>query len=272
MPGPVRPTNGMFADAITQRAMAQIATAAGYKSAETEAIEAMTTTTKVFILEIGKIARAFAELSGRNQVNSFDVAAAIADYGQPIDQLNGFVQNSDPLPFFNTNLPFLVVSRPIIMPQNGDPRISDDIPPRANHIPEYLPPFPDRFTFQSSKDVPSEVSDVEGLRKRKFEQSRAVEAGLVEIQSARENVKQGLTGNTSFGAVQEHNKVDENSIIVTSLASNSLVLNNQSHQPKHQITKQPYSAVEIVADVPNDSTDSSSFKNVSVDADTDIEI
>ncbi|XP_061365943.1 transcription initiation factor TFIID subunit 8-like [Gastrolobium bilobum] len=172
-----------FAQAIAKIAVAQVCESQGFQAFQQSALEALSDVAARYILNVGKSAHYYANLAGRAECNVFDVIQGLEDMGSVqgftgasdidhclvssgiIREIVHFVNDAEPILFAHPFPRFPVVKERVLTPsflQRGEE-------PPGEHIPAWLPAFPDPQTY-------SRLPTVNGRGKEphatKFEQER----------------------------------------------------------------------------------------------------
>ncbi|KAL0396600.1 UNVERIFIED_CONTAM: Transcription initiation factor TFIID subunit [Sesamum calycinum] len=147
-----------FAQAIARIAVAQVCESLGFQSFQQSALDTLADVGVRYIRELGKTACAFANLANRSQCNVFDVIQGLEDLGS----VQGFSGASD----VNHSL-------------SG----SGENPP-DEHIPSWLPKFPDPETYVdlSSGNEKDTETEVVNKNQQVEEQHIKVERPLLNLQ------------------------------------------------------------------------------------------
>ncbi|WJX80792.1 hypothetical protein P8452_63746 [Trifolium repens] len=156
-----------FAQAIAKIAVAQVCGSKGFHGFQQSALETMSDVTARYIMSIGKSANCFANLAGRAECNIFDVIQGLEDMGSAqgftgasdidhcledsgvVREISQFVNEVEPVMFAHPIPPFPVVKERVLPPsflQKGEE-------PPDDHIPAWLPAFPDPETYSQSATV-----------------------------------------------------------------------------------------------------------------------
>lgn len=156
-----------FAQSIAKVAVAQVCESKGFQGFQQSALEAMSDVTARYIMNIGKSANCYANLAGRNECNVFDVIQGLEDMGSMqgftgasdidhwledsgvVREIVQFVSEVEPVMFAHPIPPFPVVKERVLPPsflQRGEE-------PPDEHIPAWLPAFPDPETYLQSTTV-----------------------------------------------------------------------------------------------------------------------
>ncbi|KAL5095782.1 hypothetical protein RYX36_000109 [Vicia faba] len=176
-----------FAQSIAKIAVAQVCESKGFQGFQQSALETLSDVTARYIMNIGKSAGCYANLAGRNECNIFDVVQGLEDVGlmqgftgaSDIDhcledsgvvrEIVQFVNEVEPVMFAHPIPPFPIVKERVLPPsflQKGEE-------PPDEHIPAWLPAFPDPETYLQSTMV----------------NGRGTEPGVSKFEHERENGK-----------------------------------------------------------------------------------
>lgn len=182
-----------FARAIAKIAVAQVCEGEGFQVFQQSALEALSDVVARYILNIGKFAHDHANLAGRTECHVFDVLQGLEDMGSVqgfagasevdhclgssgvIQEIVHFVNEAEPAMFAHPIPQFPVVKERVLNPsflQKGEE-------PPGEHIPAWLPAFPDPQIYSQSP-----VVNGRGIEPRavKFEQERENGKGLLNLQ------------------------------------------------------------------------------------------
>lgn len=172
-----------FAQAITKIAVAQVCESEGFQAFQQSALEVLSEVGARYILNIGKSAHDCANLAGRVECNVFDVIQGLEDMGSVqgftgasdvdhclessgvMHEIVQFVNEAEPIPFARPLPRFPFVKECVLTPsflQRGEE-------PPWEHIPAWLPAFPDPQTYSESPDGNERVTEP---RAAKFEHER----------------------------------------------------------------------------------------------------
>lgn len=151
-----------FSRQISRIAVAQICEVAGFNSANLSAIDTFSEILIRFISEIGKTAHFYSELANRTSCNEFDVIQALEDLSCShgfssasdsgrcllksgvLKEINDFVELEREIPFART-LPKYPVKSKASNKYLSFAQLGEDS--GKNHIPNWLPAFPDLHTY-----------------------------------------------------------------------------------------------------------------------------
>lgn len=153
-----------FAQAIAKVAVAQVCESEGFHTIQQSSLESLSDIAVRYIQNIGKTARYHANLAGRTECNVFDVMQGLEDIGSAqgflgasdIDHCVGssgivrdiiqFVTETEPIPFTYAVPQFPVVKERALTPSFS--QMGEE--PPGEHIPGWLPVFPDPQTYSCS--------------------------------------------------------------------------------------------------------------------------
>ncbi|KAJ1421513.1 hypothetical protein SESBI_13734 [Sesbania bispinosa] len=172
-----------FAQAIAKIAVAQVCESEGFQAFQQSALDTLSDIVARYILNIGKSANYYANLAGRAECNVFDVIQGLEDMGSVqgfagasdidhclessgvIREIVQFVNEGEPVMFARPFPRFPVVKERMLTPsflQKGEE-------PPGEHIPAWLPAFPDPQTYSQSPSMNGRGPEP---RAAKFEQER----------------------------------------------------------------------------------------------------
>lgn len=172
-----------YARAIAKIAVAQVCESEGFQAFQQSALEALSDVVARYILNVGKSAHCHANLSGRTECHAFDVIQGLEDMGSVqgfagasdvdhclessgvIREIVHFVNDAEPVMFAHPIPQFPVVKERVPNPsflQKGEE-------PPGEHIPAWLPAFPDLQTYSESPVVNGRGTEPRAV---KFDQER----------------------------------------------------------------------------------------------------
>ncbi|KAL0461573.1 UNVERIFIED_CONTAM: Transcription initiation factor TFIID subunit [Sesamum latifolium] len=165
-----------FAQAIARIAVAQVCESLGFQSFQQSALDTLADVGVRYIRELGKTACAFANLANRSQCNVFDVIQGLEDLGSVqgfsgasdvnhslsgsgvVRDIIRYVCQAEEIPFA-----YLLPNFPVVKERTLNPSFAQaqENPP-DEHIPSWLPKFPDPETYVdlssgNEKDTETEV-------------------------------------------------------------------------------------------------------------------
>ncbi|KAG8662360.1 transcription initiation factor TFIID subunit 8 [Manihot esculenta] len=153
-----------FSQAIAKIAVAQICEGAGFQSFQQSALEILSDVTVQYISNLGKLSQSYANLAGRTDVNAFDIIQGLEEFGSlqgyggasdidhciassgTVRELVQYVTEAEHIPFAYSIPPFPVVRER--RPCPSFVQIGEE--PPGDHIPAWLPAFPDPQTYVKS--------------------------------------------------------------------------------------------------------------------------
>uniref|UniRef100_A0A2P2J471 Transcription initiation factor TFIID subunit 8 n=1 Tax=Rhizophora mucronata TaxID=61149 RepID=A0A2P2J471_RHIMU len=180
-----------FAQGIAKIAVAQICESAGFQTFQHSALETLSDVTVRYIHSIGKNAQFYANLAGRTEVNALDIIQGLEELGLAqgfasasdiehclsgsgaLREIVQYVSDAENIPFA-----YSIPSFPIIRERKRAPSflcIGEE--PSGEHIPAWLPAFPDSQTYlmlptSDAEDLDSTIKKVEPSRQeRKMDKS-----------------------------------------------------------------------------------------------------
>ncbi|KAK7295471.1 hypothetical protein RJT34_18380 [Clitoria ternatea] len=172
-----------FAQAIVKIAVAQVCESEGFQALQQSAWETLSDIAARYILNIGKSAHLHANSAGRTECNAYDVIQGLEDMGSVqgfagasdvdhclegsgvIREIVHYVNEAEPIMFAHPIPRFPVVKERVLTSsfmQRGEE-------PPGEHIPAWLPVFPDPQTYARSPAVNGRGTEHPGV---KFEQDR----------------------------------------------------------------------------------------------------
>lgn len=188
-----------FSHAAAKAAVAQVCESVGYENFKDPALESLSGFALQYILQLGKTATSFANLTGRSQCNVFDIILALDDLtdnngeqgissescslGRSIKlrEIIDFVNSSEEVPF-SQPLP----SFPVAISDRSRKMIPSFVEigetPPGKHIPLWLPAFPDPHTYKETPMWIERVSDPRGDKIEQARQRRKAERALLSLQ------------------------------------------------------------------------------------------
>lgn len=222
--GGARASPDDFGRAVSNLAVAQLCQAAGFHSVNDSALQAFTDVTIRYLVDLGKTAHFYSNLSGRSQSSVFDLILGLQDLEQraPPSQsqqqclvgssivcdLVNYVNNDNDnlvdneVPFSQPIPNFPVIRYPRIIPsfvQLGEA-------PPCKHIPNWLPALPDPHTYIHTPVWNERASDPREDKIEQARQRRKAERSLLSLQ------KRLLLSSSSCNGLPE-TSADKNSSI-----------------------------------------------------------
>ncbi|KAJ8751651.1 hypothetical protein K2173_025810 [Erythroxylum novogranatense] len=163
-----------FPHAIAEIAVAQICESAGFQAFQQSALDTLSDVTLHYIHSLGKTAHFFANLSGRTEVNAFDVIQGLEELGSSqgfaaasdidhclassgtIKEIVQFVGVAEVIPFA-----YSLPSFPAVRERKlAASFLQIGKEPPGDHIPPWLPAFPDQQTYLQLPTGNEEASDM----------------------------------------------------------------------------------------------------------------
>ncbi|EOA16929.1 hypothetical protein CARUB_v10005153mg [Capsella rubella] len=215
-----------FSHAAAKAAVAQVCESVGYEHFKDPALESLAGFALQYILQLGKTATSFANLTGRSHCNVFDIILALEDLtgngdegvssescslGRSVKlrEIIDFVNSSEEIPF-SQPLPRF----PVALSDRSKKMIPSFVEigetPPGNHIPLWLPAFPDPHTYKETPMWIERASDPRGDKIEQARQRRKAERALLSLQ--RKLVCKISSGNRVWGdmdGVKEEIRGDE---------------------------------------------------------------
>ncbi|KAI4339600.1 hypothetical protein MLD38_024522 [Melastoma candidum] len=146
-----------YARGIAKVAVAQVCQNEGFQSFQQSSLETLSDVAVRYILEIGKMALLYANLAGRSQVNHFDIIHGLEDLSSVtgfngsseinrclansgvLQEISQYISDYEEIPFVY-DVPRFPIDRDRKRPQSF---LQIGVEPPVEHIPEWLPAFPD---------------------------------------------------------------------------------------------------------------------------------
>ena len=186
--------NEDFVQAISKMAVAQVCESSGFQGFQQSALDTLSDITVRYINQIGKIAVSNANLAGRTECNVYDVLQGLEDLGMSqgfsgaseIDRSlagSGIVREISEYVEFSEQVPFAyaIPSFPVVKERKlTDSFLKSEGCPPGEHIPVWLPVFPDPETYTSLpvESVESKRIGNEDMDKYGIEDPKKVEGSL----------------------------------------------------------------------------------------------
>lgn len=184
--------NEEFVQAIAKMAVAQVCESSGFQGFQQSALDTLSDIAVRYINQIGKIAVSNANFSGRTECNVFDVLQGLEDLGMSqgfsgaseidhgvagsgiVREISEYVEFSERVPFAYS-IPSFPVSKEMKLKESF---LKSGGSPPDEHIPAWLPVFPDPETYGSLPVESKGVGDGEMDKSRHIENLKKVEASL----------------------------------------------------------------------------------------------
>ncbi|VFQ97600.1 unnamed protein product [Cuscuta campestris] len=179
--------------AISRVAVAQICESVGFEGSTESAIDSFSEIAVRYISDLGKIATFYANLSGRSECSIFDIVSGLEDLGSQsgfmevnscrfdsgvMKEIVDYVDNSEDIPFAQPISRFPVINVPKMIPSFE--RMGEK--PEANHIPPWLPAFPDPHTYIHTATWNERESNPRDDKIELVRQRRKAEMSLLNLQ------------------------------------------------------------------------------------------
>jgi len=251
-----------FARAVLKVAIAQIFQNVGFHGMQHSACEALTEILSKYIEEIGRTSHMCAELACRTECNYNDVKLALSDIGLLMSDLSIYAKENEDNPL-NKAIPRFPVrkKRETQLEFREEPE-----EPLPDHIPPFLPPFPDKHAFKETPAFEQQVSDPRQIRKMKSKQNRQVESSLTKLSTKFSN---NLISNYDTVRTNEQQQLQKSTSSITTSAvtggttDNSVNKNGEQSNPFLSVKKvseserQHVNMDQIMVDVSTSSTNGS---------------
>lgn len=184
-----------FARAFVKVAVAQICESEGFQSFQQSALETLSDVTVRYIRDIGKTAHVYANQAGRTESNVFDIIQGLEDLGLAqgflgasdiehclassgtVRELAQYVGESEQIPFAYTLPQFPVVKDRKLTPSFL--QIGEE--PPGEHIPAWLPAFPDPGTYAQSSTPNDRTTELKMAKIEQENQRRKPERSLLNL-------------------------------------------------------------------------------------------
>ncbi|GAB4833609.1 hypothetical protein Ancab_031854 [Ancistrocladus abbreviatus] len=185
-----------YSRAVSRVAVAQICQSVGFERTKESALEALSDVAVRYICDIGKSASGYANLAGRSECNVFDVVKGLEDLGSCIgfsgasevdhcsigsrvlNEMVEFVETAEEIPFVQPITQF-----PVTKIRRGIPSfLLMGETPSGNHIPTWLPAFPDPHTYVHSPMWNERKTDPQADKIEQARQRRKAERSLLNLQ------------------------------------------------------------------------------------------
>lgn len=184
-----------FARAFVKVAVAQICESEGFQSFQQSALETLSDVTVRYIRDIGKTAHVYANQAGRTESNVFDIIQGLEDLGLAqgflgasdiehclassgtVRELAQYVGESEQIPFAYSRPQFPVVKDRKLTPSFL--QIGEE--PPGEHIPAWLPAFPDPGTYAQSSTPNDRTTELKMAKIEQENQRRKPERSLLNL-------------------------------------------------------------------------------------------
>lgn len=186
-----------FGRAVAQIAVAQICEGAGFQSCQQSALEALADIAVRYLCDLGKAAHYYAGLAGRTDCNVFDVIHAMEDMfaaqgfagasdvishsvsgSGTVREIMQYTKRAEEIPFARPVPRFPVVKKRKLLPTFLQMKET----PAHQHIPPWLPAFPDSHTYKSTPVWNERKTDPQVAKIEQARQRRKAERSLVNLE------------------------------------------------------------------------------------------
>ncbi|XP_010937622.1 transcription initiation factor TFIID subunit 8 [Elaeis guineensis] len=185
-----------FGRAIAKIAVTQICGSTGFHSSHPSALDALADVAIRYISDLGKAANFYANLSGRTSSNVFDVIQGLEDLGLSqgfsgasdihrclassgvVREIGQFVNTAEEVPFA-WPVPRFPIAR---IPKQTSSFAQIGEAPAGNHIPNWLPAFPDPHTYIHTPVWNERATDLRTDKIEQARQRRKAERSLLSLQ------------------------------------------------------------------------------------------
>lgn len=221
---PVRPGGDDFGRAVSKAMVAQICESVGFQSSKESALDALADIAIRYLCDLGKLATFYANLTGRTECNVFDVIRGLEDLeasqGFPgaadvshclagsgtVKDIASYIGSAEEIPFAQSLPRFPVIKSRSLIPsfeQMGET-------PPGQHIPVWLPAFPDPHTYIHTPIWNERKTDPRSDKIEQARQRRKAERSLLSLQQRLLcNVSVGTSASVSLGNAVEGLQGDE---------------------------------------------------------------
>lgn len=214
-----RPGAEDFGRAVSRMAVAQICESVGFEGFKDSALDTLADISIRYLRDLGKRSSFYANLSGRTQCNLFDIIKSLEDLGAlsgfsgasetgkclmssgAVEGIIDFVGSNEEIPFARPIPRFPVLRSRKLIPSFVEMK---ETPP-GNHIPPWLPAFPDPHTYVHTPMWNERKSDPRADKIEQARQRRKAEMALLSLQQRL--VCNGETGTSA--SVRIKNEEDE---------------------------------------------------------------
>ncbi|OIV97671.1 hypothetical protein TanjilG_12428 [Lupinus angustifolius] len=224
-----------FGRAMSDLAVAQLCQSAGFHAVNNSALDAFTDVTNRYLLDLGKTAQFYANLSGRSQCTVFDLILGLQDLESPlgfpnqpqqciVSELVNYVNLVDNEVPFDEPIPRFPINRyrrniPSFS-QLGETQVS-------KHVPNWLPALPDPHPYIHTPVWNERVSDPRADKIEQARQRRKAERSLLSLQKRLLSCSSGSVESNSTVA-EDASKGQCHEVIVD---KNSLQESNEEVSP-----------------------------------------
>mmetsp|Transcript_21360 Transcript_21360/g.48178 ORF Transcript_21360/g.48178 Transcript_21360/m.48178 type:complete len:249 (-) Transcript_21360:383-1129(-) len=195
-----------FKRRVTAQGCAHVCLAVGCTRAFPSVLEVLADVTRDYVATIGSHSRTLAEAGGRSEVTAIDVLSVLKHMGPEAQQwkdLQHFAFSDEPWQQpFNTEIPRLPVRRRrrahFASTAEGDEATieGEGGEERPAHVPDFLPPFPPKHTYQSTETKAVKRSrDPAEVRQQRVKRKHEIAQSLTKITAT----TQAVSGSVRFG-------------------------------------------------------------------------
>lgn len=156
---------------VLTAAVAAILYETGFQTAERSALETLVEMLQALLCEMGRAARAAAELAGRTEVVVPDLVLALVEMGINVSSIPMYAM---------TTSNRLVIPAPHQAARQATPKILQTGEKKSHfgYIPDHMPPFPDPHSYIRTPTYKQPVTEYEAIREKSASQKRDVERAL----------------------------------------------------------------------------------------------
>ncbi|EPS70192.1 hypothetical protein M569_04569, partial [Genlisea aurea] len=219
-----------FAHGIARIAVAQVCESLGFQAFQQSALDCLADVGVRYIREIGKLATSSANSGNRSQCNVFDVIQCLEDLGSSqgflgasdvshslsgsgiVRDIIRYVTKAEEIPFA-----YLIPAFPVVKERKVDPTcyVTDEVPPGGDHIPSWLPRFPDPSTYANANSDNENNSETGLVRKIQHADDAQVERPLNNLQQKIiRDVSEARVAIEAFDAAMVQQKADGNPFLL----------------------------------------------------------
>ena len=170
-----------------------------FEAVERSASEALLDVFSRFLRSLGGAARSAAQHAGRSESNLADMlvglgAVSPAGAGLTLSELAAFVEDAPEVAFPANVSAFPVAPAPLSAAATAAAAVSAD--PRPAHVPDFLPPFPEKRTYSHTATSNSRASDAPAAKKRRSKNRQQAQDSLLNLADA---ARGGPAGGDAMG-------------------------------------------------------------------------
>eukprot|EP00891_Asterochloris_glomerata_P002166 jgi/Astpho2/2166/fgenesh1_pg.00040_%23_22_t len=156
--------------------VAQTAESTGFEAVQTSALEVLADLLLCYISQLGSASSGYAQQAGRTDTNVNDLLLACEDMGISLDDLKQYASAEEEVPFAHPLSVYPVSKAPRKVPTFRERK---EEPPQ--HIPDFLPAFPDKHTYMQSAAFPGHEKNARQQRLAAAKAKRQAEKSLVRL-------------------------------------------------------------------------------------------